>query len=213
MAHLIDPKNVISLTLSDEQRTFGQIRLFLRYFLIDQFSQLRSLTLIYIREEDLNEFQKYIMKCSLTTVSISFSDSNSKNMKQLLTSILSRKSLRKLKLGDGDDIITDMRWPIRCKLENMTISGKCNWDIIYFIISHSPHLRKLVLERFSLDENITIESDMKQCDHLTSLSLYISYEITMNDLELFLIFLRKLTYLQLFGPGYRADPSLFDGCR
>ncbi|CAF3304182.1 unnamed protein product [Rotaria sp. Silwood2] len=95
----------------------------------------------------------------------------------------------------------------------MTISGKCNWDITYFIISHSPHLRKLILERFSLDENITIESDMKQCDHLTSLSLYISYELTMDDLELFLTFLPKLTYLQLFGSGYRADPSLFDGCR
>ncbi|CAF3971172.1 unnamed protein product [Rotaria sp. Silwood1] len=45
-------------------------------------------------------------------------------MKKLLSSMLSRNDFRKLKLGNGDDIIENMRWPIRCRLENMTIAGR-----------------------------------------------------------------------------------------
>ncbi|CAF3325910.1 unnamed protein product [Rotaria socialis] len=46
MARIIDPKNIISVTLSDEIQTPGQIRLFLTHFQIDQFIRLRSLTLV-----------------------------------------------------------------------------------------------------------------------------------------------------------------------
>ncbi|CAF4039103.1 unnamed protein product, partial [Rotaria sp. Silwood1] len=45
LARIIDPKNIISLTLSNETKRFKQHRLFLQHFHIDQFIRLRSLSL------------------------------------------------------------------------------------------------------------------------------------------------------------------------
>ena len=47
----ISPNQVISLTLSDDRNTPGQIRLFLSRFRIDEFTRLRSLTLIDVGAE------------------------------------------------------------------------------------------------------------------------------------------------------------------
>ena len=70
ICRLIHPENVISLILSDDNETPGQIRLFLSLFHIDQFIRLHSLTLIRVDESDLNEFLKHIIKYPLTILSI-----------------------------------------------------------------------------------------------------------------------------------------------
>ena len=72
---IIDPKNVISLTLSDGNKTPDQIGLFLLHFCIDQFIQLRSLTLIDVQDSVLSKFQKYSIKCPLTILSIEYQSS------------------------------------------------------------------------------------------------------------------------------------------
>lgn len=216
MARLIDPKNVISLKLSDEERTNGQIELFLSYFPIEEFLRLQTLTLHYVNDEDMDKFHKCVKKYYLRKMSVSFSEYESNNAKKFLTTTLLCNTLHTLELLDGDDVITGMRWPNRSKVESIIIHGKCNWDIAYFIISHSPYLRKLVLKYVSKeesDENIIIEPDMKQCDNLTSLSLSVNSEITMDDMELFLALFPKLTYLQLSGPLYGAHSSLLNGNR
>ncbi|CAF5111385.1 unnamed protein product, partial [Rotaria sp. Silwood1] len=48
VCHLLQPDNIISLTLSDDIETPGQISLFLSIFHIHQFTRLRHLTLIGI---------------------------------------------------------------------------------------------------------------------------------------------------------------------
>ncbi|CAF0998371.1 unnamed protein product [Adineta steineri] len=110
LARLIHPKNIISLTLSNEQQTVHQIQYFLHDFRIDQFSQLRSLTLIGIHDDNLDQFQKYIMESSLKTLSISFGSCSLQSVDKLLLAISS------------------------CKLKNLIMLGVCRWDLAYGIV-------------------------------------------------------------------------------
>ncbi|CAF1382782.1 unnamed protein product, partial [Rotaria sordida] len=211
MAHIIDPKNVISLTLSDERQTPDQIQLFLSHFRIDQFIRLRSLTLFNIENEDLNEFQKHIMQYPLTTFSISTPDFCEGNSGALLSSIISHKSLRKLEFKGDGWILNDIQWPISCRLEHVIICCQCNWNTVYSILGHLPQLRTLILKdvcgnRF--DETIIIQSSQ-----LTSLLLNNSSDITMDNIESLLSFLPKLTHFRLIGQTSITDPLLFDGSR
>ncbi|CAF0939239.1 unnamed protein product [Adineta ricciae] len=216
MARLIDPQNVISLTLADVEETSGQIQLFLSHFSTDRFIRLHSLTLTYLNDEELDQFAKLIQKSSLRTVSISFMDPESNQAKQFLTSILVRETLRTLKLGNGDWVINGTRWPKRCKLQNMIIFRGCDWDIAHFIVKCSSNLRKLTVRcilKYDIDKTITLLPDMKPCNHLSYLSLCVTTDLTIEDVEVFLGLFPKLTYLELACLKDGANYSLFDGRR
>ena len=66
----IQPENVVSLTLSNDHRTAGQITLFLSLFDIHAFTRLRSVTLIRIYNTDLTVFLEHVSKCPLVSLSI-----------------------------------------------------------------------------------------------------------------------------------------------
>ncbi|CAF0772475.1 unnamed protein product [Adineta steineri] len=179
LARLIHPKNIISLTLSNEQQTVHQIQYFLHDFRIDQFSQLRSLTLIGTHDDNLDPFQKYIMGSSLITLSISFGSCSLQSVDKLLLAISS------------------------CKLKNLIMLGVCRWDLVYFIVSNLSHLRKLFLknlrkERF-VDDTIAMP-DIIQYSNLTSLSLDVLYGIEMDYVESILILCHGLQYLRVLAP-------------
>jgi len=70
VCHFIQPENVVSLILSDDHRTSGQINLFLSLFDINKFTRLRSLTLIQTNDSDLIVYLKHIITCSLVSLSI-----------------------------------------------------------------------------------------------------------------------------------------------
>ncbi|CAF3585627.1 unnamed protein product [Rotaria sp. Silwood1] len=142
MVRIIDPKNVISLILSDEKKSRNQIRFFLSHLRIDQFIRLRSLTLIDVKYEDLDEFQQHIMKYSLTTFSISPRYNGIDNIR-LLSSIISCSDLRKFEFKGYDYILNGIKWPKSCRLEHMTICYEFNWRTFYSILNHLPHLRTL----------------------------------------------------------------------
>ncbi|CAF4120640.1 unnamed protein product [Adineta steineri] len=192
LARLIHPKNIISLILSNEQQTAHQIKYFLHDFRIDKFSQLRSLTLIDIHDDNLDQFQKYIMGSSLITLSISFGSYSLQSVDKLLLAISS------------------------CKLKNLIMLGACRWDLAYIIVSNLSYLRKLVLknlrkERFVGDT--IIMPDIIQYSYLTSLSLDVLYGIEMDYVESILILCHGLQYLRVFGSTYGTDLSLCDGYR
>ncbi|CAF3265549.1 unnamed protein product, partial [Rotaria sp. Silwood2] len=107
---LIDPKNIISLTLMNSLYNFGQIRLFLSCFHLNQFVRLSSLTLIDLNEEGLHDFQEYITKCCLTEVSILSFGCRSQNIQKFLSSLLSLNTLRKLVLNLGYYDIDEAQW-------------------------------------------------------------------------------------------------------
>ncbi|CAF1544851.1 unnamed protein product, partial [Rotaria sordida] len=70
LCNLIEPKNVESLTLSDDDETPGQIEYFLSIFRISQFTRLHSLTLCEIDDCYLNIILKDIKALGLNTLSI-----------------------------------------------------------------------------------------------------------------------------------------------
>ncbi|CAF3691677.1 unnamed protein product [Rotaria sp. Silwood1] len=216
VARIIDPKNVISIMLSDEMEMSGQIRSFLFHFRIDQFIRLRSLILMNVEDEDLDKFQKHIMKYPLTTFSISHRYYGIDNIRSLLSSIISPNHLRKFKFEGSNNILNEIQWPISCRLEHLTIGYECNWNTVYSILSHLPCLRTLILQDFynnQFDEIIVTYAHIIQSSHLTSLSLNISSEITINDIESFLSLLPMLTHLRLIGQTPFTDTLLFDGSR
>ena len=65
----ISRDKVVSITLSDEDTTPGQIGLFLSLFQISDFPQLRSLTLRCINSKDLYRILNDVLRCSLTSLS------------------------------------------------------------------------------------------------------------------------------------------------
>jgi hypothetical protein len=71
ICHRIQPEKVISLTLSDDIDTPGQSELFFRRFRIEQFSHLRSLTLVKIEFESLKDIFSNLDKLEQLT-SLSF---------------------------------------------------------------------------------------------------------------------------------------------
>ncbi|CAF3384278.1 unnamed protein product [Rotaria sp. Silwood2] len=222
---LIDPKNIISLTLMNSLYNFGQIRLFLSCFHLNQFVRLSSLTLIDLNEEGLHDFQEYITKCCLTEVSILSFGCRSQNIQKFLSSLLSLNTLRKLVLNLGYYDIDEAQWFVPRRVENLTLIGPWNWSNIYFILNHSPHLRTLIVRDFSIDksdESIITQSGMKQFDHLTSFSLYTESKITIYDMKTILKCFPNLAHMRLFdgnyetvnssfNPVYQTDSSLFDG--
>jgi hypothetical protein len=73
LLHRIRPEQVISLTLSDDVDTPGQTELFLSRFRIEQFTHLRSLTLINIEFESLEAIFSNMDKLKQLKV-LSFTD-------------------------------------------------------------------------------------------------------------------------------------------
>ncbi|CAM2724474.1 unnamed protein product [Rotaria socialis] len=145
MARIIDPKNIISVTLSDEIQTPGQIRLFLTHFQIDQFIRLRSLTLVKVNCKDIDQFQKHIIKCQLTTLSITLCDYYKNDPTALISSLISHSNLRKFEYIGNYKILRGIQWPIQCRLIHVII-GHCSFNILYSIIFHLPYLQTLVVK-------------------------------------------------------------------
>ncbi|CAF2902963.1 unnamed protein product, partial [Rotaria sp. Silwood2] len=215
IARIIDPKNVISLTLSDENETHSEIQFFFSHFHIDQFIRLRSLTLFYIEYEDLEKFQKHIMKYPLKKFSISSNVLGSNNIATSLSAILSYHDFQKFEFDGSENILNEIQWPVSCGLEHVTIAQWYSWSTVYFVLSHLPFLRTLVLKDdsagISFKETIVTQYDIKQLCHLSSLSLNSRYNITTNNMRSLLVHLRMLTHLRLIGQQPLTDSLLFDG--
>jgi hypothetical protein len=79
VCRFIQPKNVISLTLSNHYTTPGQIALFLSFFHIEQFIRLRSLVLVDIEDEHVEVILKYAITCPLTSLTIQERDSSDRS--------------------------------------------------------------------------------------------------------------------------------------
>ena len=104
ICRLIPFENVIALTLSDEDKTRGQIKLFLSLYNIEQFARLESLTLLEIDYDYLNSFLKYIVSSSVKSLSISVPPmhTSQKTSPQLLSSVVVHHTLKNLYMSIGE---------------------------------------------------------------------------------------------------------------
>lgn len=133
----ISPNQVISLTLSDDKNTPGQIQLFLSRFQIDQFIHLRSLTLIDI---GCDFWEPIVSKISQLNSLVSFSYIVPTRSEPWV-SVLSGTEITKL-----DKHLFDIYSPVLPKLNRLRLlHGN------YFTSTQFPCLRQLTLERCSSD--------------------------------------------------------------
>jgi hypothetical protein len=211
------PENIISLTLSDNDMTPGQIGLFMSLFNIDQFVHLRSLTLIEIEKSELNRLVEHVNIHSLSALSINIRKNNSKSNDTSMISLLSNivmGNLRKLDLSMWNHEINNIVWPKNHTLQYLTLGHYVTLKQVCNILGHLSHLRTLVLRNCIIndtDETVTTLSDIQTNTHLTSLRCQNS-RLQMNELEFLLSLIPSLVHLRLTGSVNSSD-AILDGSR
>ncbi|CAF3335523.1 unnamed protein product [Rotaria sp. Silwood1] len=210
ICQLIPFENVISLTLSDEDETRGQIQLFLSLYHIEKFIRLQSLTLLQISEVHLNIFSNYIITSSLKSLSITtqivHADENA--TPSLLSSTIAHHTVENLHLSIWTKDWIDIKWPINCTLHYIRIANSITLKQFCIILQNSPNLRTLVLKEIGIDDN-EASIHTKPFRQLTSLT-FENGLIETNILEQCLSLTPLLTYLKLTGTGSLFSSS-FDG--
>jgi hypothetical protein len=217
LCRVIRPENIISLTISNNDMTPGQIRLFMSLFTIDQFIHLRSLTLIQIEKAELDLLMKQIDINSLNALSINIRRDNSKSndlsMLPLLSSI-AMSNLHKLDLSMWSHDINNFVWPQQYTLQHLTIGHYVTYQQVRIILSQLTYLRTLVVRNGivnNTDETTMTLSDIQTNIHLISLTFKNS-RLQMNELELLLSLTPSLVHLQLTGSVSSSD-AILDGSR
>ncbi|CAF1259680.1 unnamed protein product [Rotaria sordida] len=217
ICRIIRPENVISLILSNNDMTPGQICLFISLFNIKQFVHLRALTLIEIEKFELNLLIEHININSLNALSIKIRKNNSKSNDKSMISLLSNivmANLHKFDLSMWSQEINNIVWPKQCTLQYLTLGHYVTLKQVCEILRHLSHLRTLVLRNCIVndtDGTMTSFSDIQTNTHLTSLTLKNS-RLQMNELELLLSLTPSLVHLQLTGSVNLLD-AILDGAR
>ncbi|CAF4093308.1 unnamed protein product [Rotaria sp. Silwood2] len=214
---IIHPENVISLILSNNDMTPGQICLFISLLNINQFVHLRALTLIEIKKFELNLLMEHININSLSELSINIRkhnfNSKGKSMIPVLSNIV-MANLRKLDLSMWSKEINCIVWPKQCTLQYLTLGHYVTLKQVCEILHHLSHLRTLVLRNCIVndtDASVMSFSHIQTSTHLTSLTFKNS-RLQMNELELLLLLTPTLVHLQLTGTVTLSD-SILDGSR
>ena len=70
LCRLINPQNIISLTLCDNEYTPNQVALFISLVRLQQMTRLHSMTFLGIEEFQLNKILKHINRTSFTSFSL-----------------------------------------------------------------------------------------------------------------------------------------------
>ncbi|CAF4670363.1 unnamed protein product [Rotaria sp. Silwood1] len=194
------PENIVSLTLSDDNKTPGEIRLFFSLFNINQFTRLLSLTLLEINEDDLSKILHSNITSTITSLVIDWREAHCPSSKTLtlLSSILSRLHLRKLELKTGSYAIEEMSWPVQSTLEHIILMYVTQKQYCT-ILRETPNLKTLTLNHCSMhkiDEYIATLSVSILYEQLRSLIL-IDSRMTMNELISLLSLTPSLIYLKI----------------
>ena len=210
ISQLIQPENVRSLTLSDDNKTPGQIKLFLSLFHFDQFTRLFSLNLIGIDDKDLSEIAQFVTAPTLTSLLINWREAHcpSTETMSFLSSILSQLQLRKLELKTSSYTIENMSWPVQYKLEHLTLMYITQKQYCT-ILRTTPNLKTLVLNHCSMH---IVEEDVETVfDQLISLTLTDS-RMSIVGLLSILSLTPSLVHLQIIGLPDPFD-TMADGYR
>jgi hypothetical protein len=122
LRHFIQPENVVSLILSDDHRTSGQINLFLSLFDLNTFTRLRSVTLIQINDTDLIVYLKHISTCSIVSLTVS-----------------------KRKFGNTGTTTETKQMLTHCPIRHLSLTQWSSPRDILDIFLHFPYLETLLL--------------------------------------------------------------------
>lgn len=203
---LIDPKNISSLTLSNDNHTPEQIKLFFAKFRLVEFTRLRSLTLLEIDENDFLNLFPFVNH--LASFTITFRNHNIRHT-QILTSlseIIINPSLRYLDLTLATHKIQEFPWPNPCSLRTLILANQLEFRQYSIILTQAIHLQKFILHDCSLGQGTTISST-KTYPQLISLTFEDSV-LNMDDCQSILSLSPSLESFHIVG-----GTNLVDGLR
>jgi hypothetical protein len=212
ICQLIPFENVISLTLSNDDKTREQIQLFLSLFNIEQLTRLQSLTLTQIDDYYLNIFLNYILSTSLKSLSITMESPRMEtyiaSSSALLTAAIAHPTLVNLYLNIGLKDWNEIQWPNHCTLQYLRLVNSITLKYLCLILTHSPCLKTLVLKEIKTDD-YKFDSSITSFKQLTSLT-FEDGRMEISKLDQCFTLTPCLTYLKLIGTGTLFTSS-FDG--
>ncbi|CAF3388723.1 unnamed protein product [Rotaria socialis] len=204
--HSINPQNVTSLRLCDDEQTPNQIALFMSLVRLRQFSRLHAISFLGIAEFQLNMILKRMHLNCLTSFSLNIQQYDSRRRKttlKFLSSILAHPSLRKVELNIKNDLIHNISWPTNVQLVHLTIDSDISFDTMLTILSCSSQLHTLVLKQ-NLPRLMYKTKQTFSFPQLTALTIE-NLNDTMDKLESFLLCLPLLIDLKLIGEHCDLD--------
>jgi hypothetical protein len=186
--HFIQPENVISLIISNEHKTPDQIKLFLSLFDIHTFTQLRSLTLIYVDNSELNIYLKHASTCPLISLSID-------NRGSLLRPISTFETIQLV---------------IDCPIRRLTFTQRSPAGTIFDIFLRFPYLETLTLDGLLiLNSNGSLATPVEIKSKLRSLTMDF-HSSSMDAIISILSYTPSLSHLKLMGQP-TASEFTWDG--
>lgn len=216
ICHGIYPEKISSIILTNDNNTPYQIRTFLSRFSFDQFSRLKSLSLIKIEENNLFSILMHISKCSLKSLTINCSswDTFSYTIRVLLSSTMAKSNLEYLRLNISYRDLDMISWPpLPLTLKYLSLE-RCTFQEYCMILRHTINLQKMMLTEclmYSSDETIYQPTDGIYPLNLISLSFGACF-MRMKELLIFLSCTPKLEHLKLIIWTDSLD-SVIDGNR
>ena len=218
ICHHIRAENLISLTLSNDEKTPDAINRFFSHVAIDQLIRLRSLTFLYsltFLHMNNNELQTRLHSiftvCPLTFLSItSIGDDDELQVRSLLLFILAQSNLRRLDFNISYfHEINEIPWPVNCTLEYLRMNI-CTIQQFCAILDHSPNLWTLVLQHCSqVNPDLPI---MKTYSQLTSLT-FETFSLYIHHIEVILSHTPLLIHLKVVHGNDAIGRTFFDGSR
>ncbi|CAF1053538.1 unnamed protein product [Adineta ricciae] len=210
ICRLIYPENVVSIILSDEDTTPGQIDLFLTRFRIHYFPHLRSLTFRSIDWTDLHGILTDIFPCSLISFSIHSQGKQSKSTLCLLSQRLNQSNLQSFSLNTYAHQIEGIFKNItESSLTHLTV-GTITFNEYQIILRYCPQLRTL-----RIDDCWISDTDRcfptKSYRQLTSLTLQDTNR-SIEQLEHFLSLSPSIIELKIIN-SLSTPNSLIDGSK
>ncbi|CAF1197551.1 unnamed protein product [Adineta ricciae] len=203
-ARIINPVHIVSLVLSDDDRTPGQINLFLSLFHLNQFHALRSLTLLEIEDSNLNLILNDLSSLALRSLTIQsrtfFTWTN--QTLACLSPVLEQSSLKQFTLSIWCFEIYDFIWPNQCHIEHVHISNRITFEQYCTILERCLSLRTFIIKDVLWNDTNTI--NVKHYRQLKSLTLE-DNRMDIFKLEQFLSLTPSLTYLKVIGMAYLMD--------
>ncbi|CAF2742985.1 unnamed protein product [Rotaria sp. Silwood2] len=212
ICHVISPKKILSIILTNDIDTPYQIRTFLSKFSFEQFSQIQSLDLIKIEENNLFSIVNHISQCSLKSLSIDCKswDKISYTTRVLLSSLIAKFKLEKLNLNISYKGLDVFSWsPLPTTLKYLRLES-CTFQEYCIILRHAINLHKFILtECHMYDSNGTMykPSDVIYQSKLKSLSFGACY-IRMKELSILISCTPTLNHMKLILWTDLSDPIL-----
>ena len=200
ICHSIKPSKIISLKLTDDHRTAGQIKVFLKTVPIKELDRLKSLKLLQIDENDLDQFLKDLPRTSLTSLHIEYREYPSLLKSSTISNlqeILRLKTMRKIHLDFRSDQRDYFQWPSSTHLTHLTFMN-ISFEQLLGIIQKFNQYQSIILQNLTMKSSDKIPIKFLCLEKLKSFQINQS-ELILEKIQSIISVMNELTYLKLEG--------------